>query len=197
MKYAVVWKSDNAMVKLTNDGTILFDTIEELEKQVKRSYLYKSDREFFCKHYTIAEVNIKPLDYDFTYKTNKISTDKITKAGFKKAVKDFIHNHNKQNDVLEYGNIKIERNESSYSYSYSVYVKNVTYTEINGKEDILVNSGEKYLYLNRYYTYEFTNNSIESLYDTYIKQNATTDNERVFYLNSDRMLTSCPRSEWY
>lgn len=194
MKYAVIWKSDNTMVKLTNDGTILFDTIEELEKQVKRSYLYKSDREFFCKKYTIAEVDIKPLDYNFIYKTNKVNTDKITKTGFKKAVKDFINNNDcKQNHVLEYGNIKIERNE----YSYLVYVKNVTYTEINGREDVLINSGEKYLYLNRYYKYEFTNNSIESLYDIYVKQNATTNNEKVFYLNSDRMLTCCSRSKWY
>ena len=93
MKYAVIWKSDNTMVKLTNDGTILFDTIEELEKQVKRSYLYKSDREFFCKKYTIAEVDIKPLNYNFTYKNKQTNTNKITKTGFRKAVKDFINNN--------------------------------------------------------------------------------------------------------
>ena len=164
MKYAVIWKSDNTMVKLTNDGTILFDTIEELEKQVKRSYLYKSDREFFCKKYTIAEVDIKPLDYNFTYKNKQTNTNKITKTGFRKVVKDFIKYENKENNTLEYGNVKIVYCNGRYL----IYVKNVTYTEIVDRKDVLINSNEKYLLLYSVYYWHFTNDFINGLYDNWL-----------------------------
>lgn len=49
----------------------VYDTLEELEKDVKKSYFFKSDKEYFLKHYKPCVIKVEILDNFITVTEGK------------------------------------------------------------------------------------------------------------------------------
>ena len=70
-KYAISDDKGNIISIHKDRGYSAYDTLEELEKDVKKSYFFKSDKEYFLKHYKPCVIKVEMLDNFMTVKEGK------------------------------------------------------------------------------------------------------------------------------
>ena len=71
IKYAISNNEGDIISIHKGGGYSAYDTLEELEKDVKKSYMFKSDKEYFLKHYKPCVIKVEMLDKFITITEGK------------------------------------------------------------------------------------------------------------------------------
>ena len=71
IKYAISNNEGDIISIHKGRGYSAYDTLEELEKDVKKSYMFKSDKEYFLKTYKPCLIKVELLDNFSTLKESK------------------------------------------------------------------------------------------------------------------------------
>lgn len=196
IRYALVDKTGNLVRIKRNKYTACyssFDSMEELEKEVKQSYLYKSNIKNFLNNYKPCLVRIAPCEFA-TIKPQepvKVNMEKKSKKAFMALISEWM-----QGDMKEHFNyFNLEVGYDNISGHLLFYVKKGLYIESMGRHDVEV------AYENKIFHSEYKpwikKHALEWIYDKVVRPDIfKSDESTVYYLYGER-IKSCDRDKWY
>ena len=170
-----------------------FDSMEELEKEVKQSYLYKSDIKNFLKKYKPCLIRIAPCEFA-TIKPQepmKINPEKKSKKAFMLLIDEWLHGDMKEH--FNYFNLEVGYDPISKHLLF--YVKKGLYIFPRGRMDI-EEVHENKVILSEYKPW-LKKTQLEWVYGEVVRPEVFKSNEFTVYTLDGEMVELIDRDKWY
>ena len=170
-----------------------FDSMEELEKEVKQSYLYKSNIKNFLKNYKPCLVRIAPCEFA-TIKPQEpvtVNMEKKSKKAFMLLIDEWLHGDMKEH--FNYFNLEV--GYDSVSKHLLFYVKKGLYIFPRGGKDI-EEVQENKIILSEYKPW-LKKTQLEWVYNRVVKPEVFKSDESTILVLDGETVELVDKDEWY
>lgn len=178
--------------KYTSDYSS-FDSMEELEKELRQSYLYKSDIKYFLKNYKPCLIRITPCEFVTLKepKPVKINPEKKSERAFMTLIEEWL-----QGDMKEHFNyFNLEVGYDSISGHLLFYVKKGLYIFPKGSMDIEEVHENKIIFSE--YKPWLKKKQLKWIYSTVVKPEEFKSDEFTVYTLDGTAVKWVDRDKWY